>query len=124
MKLSDYLSAINHTKVPLLDDEMNEKEYVPFVINRCLSYFPDTILHANLMNFHGNLPKKMQFDYFLNVLRKRKRFSKWLKNENGEHFFIVKEYFGYSDSKTKEIIDILTKEQIQEIISIMSTKTQ
>ena len=124
MKLSDYLSAINYTKEPLLDDEVNQKDYSPFVVNRCLSYFPDTILHSNLMNRYSNIPKKMQFDYFLNVLRKRKRFSKWLKNENEDHFQIVKEYFGYSNAKTKEIIDILNKDQIDEIVRLTSTNKQ
>jgi hypothetical protein len=124
MKLGDYLTAINYSKEPLLNDESNEKEYVPYVVNRCLSYFPDTVLHANLMNFHNILPNKMQFDYLLCVLRKRKRFSKWLKKENENHFLAVKEYFNYSDSKTREIIDILSATQIEEIMSLMSSKTK
>jgi hypothetical protein len=124
MKLSDYLTAINYTKEPLLDEDCKVKDYTPFVINRCLSYFPDTILHSNLMNQYNAIHKKMQFDYYVNVLRKRKRYSKWLKKENEEEFLAVKEYFGYSDSKTKEIIDILTENQKREIVSIVSTKTQ
>ena len=124
MKLSDYLTAINYTKESLLDEECNVKDYTPFVINRCLSYFPDTILHSNLINFHNTAPKKMQFDYYVNVLRKRKRYSKWLKKENEEEFLAVKEYFEYSDSKTRDVINILSNEQKCEIMSIISTKTQ
>ena len=117
MKLGEYLNAINHTKESLMDtdDDMVEKGYQPYVINRCLSYFPDTILQANQMNLHSYLDKKMQFEFLRNSLRKRKRFSKWLKNEESEDFKIVKEYFGYSDRKTKEIINILSQEDIEGI---------
>ena len=92
MKLFDYINAINTTKKPLLDteDEQVEKGYAPFVVNRCLSYFPDTILQSNYMNLFPHLEKKMQFDYFLHSIRPRKRFSKWLKNEDNENLEIIK----------------------------------
>ena len=90
MKLSEYLNAINHSKDDLLVDEHAEKKYVPFVVNRCLSYFPDTIMQANEMNMLPNAEKKMQFDYLRHSVRKRKRFSKWLKNENDPRLDSVK----------------------------------
>jgi|TARA_R110000824_G_scaffold64800_2_gene169159 hypothetical protein len=121
MKLTDYLSSINHTKEPLMDtkDETIERGYSPFVINRCLSYFPDTIFHANVMNKLNNLSNKCQFDYLRTSLRKRKRFSKWLKNEINDDFLVVQEYYNYSKVKTREIFDILTKDQIEDIRRIL-----
>ena len=117
MKLSDYLNAINHSKKSLMDtdDETAEKEYAPFVINRCLSYFIDTILHVNQINEFPNTDKKMQFDYLQNALRKRKRFSKWQKKQIIENLEIVKNYYGYSDQKATEIIDLLSDENIEEM---------
>ena len=99
MKLGDYLTAINYSKENLLDteDEMVEKKYTPFIVNRCLSYFPDTIMQANEMNYWCGVDKKMHFDFLSNSTRKRKRFSKWLKDVKPEDFETVKEYFGYSD---------------------------
>ena len=106
MKLTDYLNAINYSKESLMntEDEQIEKQYAPYVVNRCLSYFIDTILHANQMNQFAQTDKKMQFDYLQSAIRKRKRFSKWVKNEMGDEFSIVKDYYGYSNSKTKEIL--------------------
>lgn len=117
MKLTDYLNSINYTKEPLMDteDEQVEKQYAPYIVNRCLSYFIDTILHANQMNQFSQADKKLQFDYLQNAIRKRKRFSKWAKNELGDEFTIVKEYYGYSNSKTKEIMSLLTNEDIEQM---------
>ena len=112
MKLSDYLKAINHTKEPLLDtdDEFIEKGYVPFVVNRCLSYFPDTIFMVNQMNACPTVDKKMHFDYLLNSIRKRKRFSKWFKNEDWK---IIKGYYC--------IFDVFSRTDIHIEISIPGT---
>jgi len=117
MKLTDYLNAINYTKEPLMitEDEQVEKQYAPYIVNRCLSYFIDTILHANQMNQFSQSDKKMQFDYLQSAIRKRKRFSKWAKNELGDEFDIVKEYYGYSNSKTREIMSLLSSEDIEEM---------
>ena len=114
MKLSEYLNAINYTKENLLDtdDESVEKQYTPFVVNRCLSYFIDTVLYANEMNQRSHLDKKLQFDYLLNSIRKNKRYSKWLKRESEENLELVKNFYGYSDSKAREILDIITEEDI------------
>ena len=117
MKLSDYLYAINYTKEPLLDtkDEQVEKEYTPFVINRCLSYFIDTILYANVINQNSHISSKMQFDYLSNSIRKRKRFSKWMKKEMTENIKIIKEMYNYSNSKANEVADLFTQKQIKEM---------
>ena len=124
MKLSDYLNAVNHTKIPILDTEDGyvEKGYVPFVINRCLSYFPDTIFYVNEMNSRPDTPKKMQFDFYLHSLRKRKRFSKWLKRENPEDLQAVMDYFEYSDAKAREALNVLRKETVAEIVDMMSRR--
>ena len=117
MKLSDYLNAINHSKKPLMgtEDEQVEKEYSPFIINRCLSYFIDTVLYSNMMNQHAHLSSKMQFNYLSGSIRKRKRFSKWLKKEMSDDIEIIKEMYNYSDSKAKEVVELFTSEQIKEI---------
>ena len=123
MKLTNYLNAINYTKEALLDtdDESVEKNYVPYVVNRCLSYFPDTILHTNLLNQLPNTDKKMQFDFLRTAIRKKKRFSKWLKNENPDNLELVKEYFGYSNRKAYEALEILSDDDISKIKQLMST---
>jgi len=115
MKLGDYLNAINYTKKNLFDteDESVEKEYTPFIINRCLSYFMDTVLYVNEVNQRNHLSKNMQFDYLLNSIRKNKRYSKWLKRESEENLDIVKEFYGYSNRKAREILDILTSDDIE-----------
>lgn len=123
-KLGDYLNAVNHTKVPLLDtdDDSIEKGYVPFVVNRCLSYFPDTIFYVNEMNIRPDTSKKMQFDFYLNSLRKRKRFSKWLKRENPDDLQAVMDYFEYSEAKAREALNVLSKETVSEIVDMMSKR--
>ena len=117
MKLSDFLTAINHSKESLFDteDEMVQKDYVPFIINRCLSYFPDTILHANEMNKFNHLEKRLQFDYLKHAIRKRKRYSKWLKDETSKDLDLIKRSFNYSNRKAKEAQSILSEEDIENI---------
>jgi len=123
MKLGDYLNAINYTKEPLLDteDESVEKGYTPFVVNRCLSYFIDTVLYANEMNRRPETDKKMQFDYLQRSIRKNKRYSKWLKQESVENLDIIKQYYGYSDTKAKEVMDILTSDDIEYMRNQLNT---
>ena len=120
MKLTNYLNAINHTKEPLLDtdDEFVEKGYTPYVINRCLSYFTDTIFHVNEMNAMSNIDKKFHFDYLVNSLRKRKRFSKWLKTEKIDEIEVVKKHYNYSYKRAKEVLPLLSKAEIEEIKSL------
>jgi hypothetical protein len=113
----DFIKAINESKEDLIaksdNPELAEKVYEPFIVNRGLSFFTDTILHANEMNRLAMLDKKPQFAYLLNSIRPRKRYSKWFKQEKIEKLDIVSEYFGYSKSKAKDIIEILTDDQIK-----------
>ena len=116
-ELKDYLNAVNHTKEPLMDteDEEWEKKYPPFVINKCLHAFPDTILFVNEINQIPNLDNKLQFDFFLNTLRARKRYTPWLKAKKLENLECIKEYYGYNNEKAKTALDILDDEQISAI---------
>ena len=108
MQLKDFLNSINDNKKNLMDeDELCERLYTPFIVNRCLSYFNDTILYANEMNRNSHLDKKMQYDYYISSVRKRKRFSKWLKRESTSELDFIKQHFGYSDRKALEAMEIL-----------------
>jgi len=97
------------------EDHLVEKEYAPYIVNRCLSYFIDTILHVNQINEFPDTDKKMQFDYLQNSIRKRKRFSKWQKKQKVENIEIVKEYYGYSNQKATEIMGLLSDNDIEEM---------
>jgi hypothetical protein len=117
-ELKDYLQAINETKKPLLDsdDKEWEKKYAPFIINRCLSMFYDTIMHSNEMNGLHFLPKTMQFHYLINSIRKKKRFGgKWISQAKFKDMEVVKEYYGFSNAKAKEALNLLTGDQIENI---------
>ena len=116
-ELKDYLNAVNHTKEPLMDgeDETWEQKYQPFVINKCLHAFQDTILFVNEINQLPNLDNKLQFDFFLNTLRARKRYTPWLKAKKLENLDCIKEYYGYNNEKAKTALDILDDEQISAI---------
>ena len=111
----DFINAINQSKENLIVDEQTEKNYNAFIVNRGLSFFPDTIFYANDMNQHHFLDGKPQFLYLLNSIRPRKRFSKWLKSEKVEDIEIVSEYFGYSYAKAKDVINLLSKQQIHQM---------
>ena len=116
-ELKDYLNAINHEKTNLLDtdDEMWEKKYPPFIVNKCLAPFPDTIFLVNEMNKHHHLDKKLQFDFLLNSLRTRKRYTPWLKASKQKNLEYVKEYYGYNNEKARSALKILNDEQIKTI---------
>lgn len=90
-----------------MTDNKSEKLYTPFIVNRCLSYFTDTILYANEMNRNPHVDNKLQYDYFLNSVRKRKRFSRWMKQESPDDLEFIKEHFNYSNKKAKEAIEVL-----------------
>lgn len=111
----DYLNAINVTKEDLLADALpeDEKKYAPFMVNRGLSYFPDTVLFANEMNRYYNLDNKMQFDFLRTAVRKRKRFSKWNKAETTETVELIKEVYGYSEMKAREVSDLFTGDDVE-----------
>ena len=110
-----FTDAINYTKQDIMIDDITEKAYNPFLINRSLSYFPDTVLAANEMNRNHHIDNRLQFDFFINIIRKRKRFSKWFKPEQISDLEIVKEYYGYSNEKARQILTLLSTEQINEL---------
>lgn len=109
----DYLNAINDTKQNIMVDDIAEKQYVPFVVNRGLSYFVDTVLLANEMNVRHHAERKLQFDFLLNSVRKRKRFSKWFKPEVISDLELVKSHYGYSNEKAKSALSLLTTSQLE-----------
>ena len=112
----EFLNSINSTKKNLMDVDIDtEKSYNSFLVNRSLSYFPDTIFMSNEMNRLHHLDSKMQYDFLINIVRKKKRFSKWDKPEERADLECVKEYFGYSESKSKQAIVLLTESQIKTI---------
>ena len=112
-ELKDWLNSINQTKKDLINEDPSlEKEYSPYIINRIYSGHLDAIMFANEMNRYHFLPKKMQYDFFLNSLRKRKRFSPWLRKDKVKDLDVVKSYYGYSNEKAAQALRILSPEQI------------
>ena len=110
-----FTDAINYTKQDIMIDDITEKAYNPFLINRSLSYFPDTVLAANEMNRNHHIDNRLQFDFFINIIRKRKRFSKWFKPELISDLEVVKKYYGYSNEKARQVLTLLSTEQINEL---------
>ena len=117
-ELKDWLNSINQTKKNLIDEDPSlEKEYSPYIVNRIYSGHLDAIMFSNEMNQYHFLPKKMQYDFFLNTLRSKKRFSPWLRKEEIKDIDCIKRYYGYSNEKAKQTLKILNKEQIDFIKS-------
>ena len=122
MELKDWLNSINQTKKNLIDEDPSiEKSYPPYIISRCFSGHLDAIMFANEMNKYNFLPKKMQYDFFINTLRVKKRFSPWLRKDEIKNLDYVKRYYGYSNEKAKQILKILSKEQLNFIKSKFET---
>ena len=112
----DFINAINVTKEDLFEDKMANKDYSPFLVNRGLSFFHDTVVQANTMNQYSSIPKDWQFYFLLNSITKKKRYSKWAKADKAtESLLLVQEYYGYSSEKAKEALSILSDEQLNEI---------
>tara|TARA_X000000950_G_C13680414_1_gene563698 strand:- start:342 stop:719 length:378 start_codon:yes stop_codon:yes gene_type:complete len=111
----DYLKAINETKKDIMVDDIAESEYNPFIINRGLSFFKDTILYANEMNRYHHLDHRVQFDFFINIIRKKKRWSKWIKSSDIDNLELIKEYYGYSNEKAKSALSLMSNEQIEQL---------
>jgi hypothetical protein len=108
----EFVKAINNKK-NIIRDDLDEKSYLPYMINHTFSYFPDTALLANEMNINHHLDNKLQNDFFINTIRKNpKRFSKWNKVKHDGDFEAVKEYYGYSNDKTRSALSLLSAEQI------------
>ena len=96
-------------------DDIAEKDYNAFMVNRGLSYFADTVLMANEMNINHHLDSRLQFDFLINIVKKKKRFSKWLKANELENLEVIKEYYGYSDEKAKSVLSLFNDEDINEL---------
>lgn len=112
----DYVTAINEKTQTDFYAIGSESEYVPFVINRALSYFPDTIFYANEMNRNGHIPKHMQFAYLINTITKGKRRSGWTKKDKATYkLLLVKEYYKYSDEKANQALQVLTEDDLATI---------
>ena len=120
-QLKDYLYSINQSKKNILNDDIDaERGYPPYIVNRCLSSFTDTILYVNEMNKCSHLPKKMQYDFLLNSVKPRKRFSPWARKDSIDYLDMVKEYYGYNDDKALQALRILTKDQLDDIQKALS----
>ena len=119
MKPFDFVNSINFTKKNLMkdsdNDELSEKSYAPYLTNKSLSYFTDTLLYANEMNRMHFLDNKLQYEFFLNSIRKKKRFAKWAKADKNDDLVMISEYYQISLSKAKEAIRILSHEQLSTI---------
>ena len=111
----EIVKAVTHTKENLMIDGHAEKGYAPYMVNRALSFFVDTVFQAKEMNRNYHLDNKLQFDYLLNNIRPRKRWSQWLKPEKIDNIDIVKEYYEFSNEKAKDALEILSKEQLEHI---------
>ena len=116
-ELKDYLKAINVSKESLLDseDEQWEKKFAPFIVNKCVAPFEDTVMLVNEINQLHHLDKKLQFDFLINSLRPRKRYAPWMKAKKLKNLEYVKEFYGYNNEKAKVALDILNDKQISAI---------
>ncbi len=112
-ELKDWLNSVNFTKENLIEEDPSViKDYPPYIVNRCLSGHLDTVMFANEMNKFPNLDKDLQYHFFLNTLRKKKRFSPWLRKDKVTDLEIIKQYYGYSNEKALNALKILTPDQI------------
>ena len=112
----DYVKEILQGKKQLIVDDLTEKDYSPFLTNRSLSYHKDCIMFANEMNRRHHTDKKLQNDFLLNTVRSQKRpFAKWVKSEKSDNIECIKTIYGFSDTKAREALSLLSKEQIQEL---------
>ena len=121
-ELKDWLNSINFNKNNLIEEDPSAiKDYPPYIINRCLSGHLDCIMFANEMNKYPNLDKDMQCNFYLNTLRKKKRFSPWLRKEKVTDLQCVKQYYGYSNEKASQALKILSKQQLEFIKQRLET---
>lgn len=111
----EYVNSINYTKKNIMDSPEKEKGYNPFMINRSLSYFNDTVILANEMNKYHHLDGRLQYSFLINIVRKRKRFSKWNKPQKHNDIEVVKQYYGYSNEKAEQVLPLLSQPQLLEL---------
>lgn len=115
----DFINAITFTKENLFTDKLADKDYDSYMVNKGLSYFSDTVMYANEMNRLYDIPTDQQFNFLINTITKRKRFSKWVKKDaDTKSIALVKEYYKYSNEKAKQALQVLT----QEDLDIIKTK--
>ena len=121
-ELKDWLNSINQSKKNIMDEDPSSiKDYAPYIINRCLSGHIDCLMYANEMNKYHSLDKKLQYDFFINIVRNKKRYSPWLKQEKIKDLEVVKSYYGYSNEKAKQALRILSEEQLNFIKQKLET---
>lgn len=108
----ELIKSISNTKKDILE---NEKDYNAFMVNRGLSYFPDTVIYANEMNKFHHLDQRLQYHFLINTIRKRNRFSKWNKSIESENISAIKQYYGYSNEKARDVLPLLSNENLKYI---------
>jgi hypothetical protein len=108
----DFINAITYNKNDLMVDDWAEKQYVAYIVNKGLSYGADTVIQANEMNSRPHLDKKLQFQFLLNNIRPKKRYNKWIKAEKIESIEVIKQYYGYSTEKARQVLPLLDQSQI------------
>tara|TARA_R100001463_G_scaffold1562_1_gene6836 strand:- start:641 stop:1021 length:381 start_codon:yes stop_codon:yes gene_type:complete len=122
MELKDWLNSINYTKKNIIDeDPLLESKYPAFIVNKCMAGHLDAIMFANEMNMNANIDKKLQYDFYLNTLRSKKRFSPWVKKDELKNLELVKSYYGYSIEKAKQVLPLLSQKQITFIKNKLDT---
>jgi len=117
----DYINSITYGKTDIMVDDIAEKQYNSFIVNRGLSYFPDTVLYANEMNRYHHIDNRLKYSFLINIIRKQKRFSKWIKANESDDLSIIKQYYGYSNQKAKSVLSILTPQHITMLRERMNT---
>jgi len=121
-ELKDWLKSINETKTNLIEeDPLLESKYLPYIINRCLSGHIDSLMYANEMNIYHQLDNRLQYDFLLNTLRSKKRFSPWVRKDELVNLQLVKKYYGYSDEKAKQVLPLLSSEMLDHITKKLDT---
>jgi hypothetical protein len=121
-ELKDWLNSINQNKKNIMDEDSSSiKDYAPYIINRCLSGHIDCLMYVNEMNKYHSLDKKLQYDFLINIIRNKKRYSPWLKQEKIKDLEVVKSYYGYSNEKAKQALRILSEEQLNFIKQKLET---
>jgi len=122
LELKDWLNTINSSKKNLIDeDSLLESKYPAFIVNKCMAGHLDAIMFANEMNLNPNLDKKLQYDFYLNTLRSKKRFSPWVRKDELKNLELVKSYYGYSTEKAKQALPLLTDKQLEFISKKLDT---
>ena len=111
----DFLNEINYGKKNIIIDDITEKQYNSFMVNRGLSYFKDTVVIANEMNINNHIDNRLQYDFLINIVRRKKRFSKWNKPETVNDLDVIKEYYGYSNKQAKAVHNLLSSDKIGEL---------